>query len=280
MGHPLGAARHWWDKTYNTTFGCDPPSTGCLNCYAARAAGTLQTATEIQFYLGTTNLKRGRYVYNGNLKELPPGHPDLDFPLRWRGARNPRLGAGMPSLLWAADMSELFLPGRSQWILDRTICTLAMSDHIGLLLTKLPRRMAAYFNAQPAIAQQQCREKLWLGFSAETQGWFDLRWPPMRDLAEAGWFVFVSIAPMIAPVTLPADFLALARWVIVSGEQGPLAHVRYLSPAWARAVRDQCAAAGVPFFLKQMSGKRPIPWDLNMQQFPNPSKFSRPKSTI
>jgi hypothetical protein len=27
----------------------------------------------------------------------------------------------------------------------------------------------------------------------------------------------------------------------------------------ARAVRDQCAAAGVPFFMKQMSRKAPIP---------------------
>ena len=29
----------------------------------------------------------------------------------------------------------------------------------------------------------------------------------MRPLAEAGYLVFVSIAPMLGPVTLPADFL-------------------------------------------------------------------------
>jgi protein gp37 len=181
----------------------------------------------------------------------------------------------MPSLLWAGDMSELFLPGRPQAVLDRTISRLAWPDHIiGLILVKPVRRMVAYINAQPASVQQRWREKLWLGFSAENQAWFDLRWSAMRELAQRGWFVFVSIAPMLGPVTLPDDFLGLARWVICSGEQGPREHVRYMPPSWARAVRDQCIDADVPFFMKQMSGKRPIPPDLQkFRQFPQVREF-------
>ena len=38
-------------------------------------------------------------------------------------------------------------------------------------------------------------------------------------------------------------------WVICGGESGPEA--RPMHPDWARALRDQCAAAGVPFFFKQ-----------------------------
>lgn len=38
-------------------------------------------------------------------------------------------------------------------------------------------------------------------------------------------------------------------WVIVGGESGPDA--RPMHPDWARSLRDQCAAAGVPFFFKQ-----------------------------
>jgi protein gp37 len=38
-------------------------------------------------------------------------------------------------------------------------------------------------------------------------------------------------------------------WVIVGGESGVGA--RPMHPDWARALRDQCAAAGVPFFFKQ-----------------------------
>ncbi len=38
-------------------------------------------------------------------------------------------------------------------------------------------------------------------------------------------------------------------WVVAGGESGPGA--RPMHPDWARALRDQCAAAGVPFFFKQ-----------------------------
>jgi len=38
-------------------------------------------------------------------------------------------------------------------------------------------------------------------------------------------------------------------WVIAGGESGPGA--RPMHPDWARSLRDQCAAAGVPFFFKQ-----------------------------
>jgi protein gp37 len=38
-------------------------------------------------------------------------------------------------------------------------------------------------------------------------------------------------------------------WVICGGESGPGA--RPMPPDWARSVRDQCQAAGVPFWFKQ-----------------------------
>lgn len=41
-------------------------------------------------------------------------------------------------------------------------------------------------------------------------------------------------------------------WIIVGGESGP--HARPMHPDWARSIRDQCAAAGVPFFFKQWGG--------------------------
>jgi protein gp37 len=234
-------------------------SPGCRNCWAARAAGTLQTSTDNPLHSGTTILKGGRHIYTGHITELSPGHQ------KWR---EPRKGAD--ELFWVADMSELFLPERSKEVIDRTIGTLAMSNHFVLILTKLPEEMAAYFNAQPAIIQQRWRKKFLLGFSAENPEWFDRRWPPMRALAQAGWFIFVSIAPMLAPVTLPDDLLTLGKrcWVICSGEEGSREHVRYMSSTWARAVRDQCRDAGIPFFLKQMSGEKPIPPDLFIREFP------------
>jgi protein gp37 len=121
-------------------------------------------------------------------------------------------------------MAEIFLPERSKAVIDRTFSVLASSNHIGLVLTKLPERMAAYITGQSMITQRRLRQKLWVGFSAEDQARFDQRWSAMRVLT--GWTIFVSVAPMIGPVRLPDDFLALGRWVIVSGEQGPYRHCR------------------------------------------------------
>lgn len=45
-------------------------------------------------------------------------------------------------------------------------------------------------------------------------------------------------------------------WVVVGGESGPDA--RPMHPGWARQLRDQCAAAGVPFFFKQWGEWGPV----------------------
>lgn len=44
-------------------------------------------------------------------------------------------------------------------------------------------------------------------------------------------------------------------WVIVGGESGPGA--RPMQPEWAEKLRDQCAAAGTPFFFKQWGSHKP-----------------------
>jgi protein gp37 len=188
----------------------------------------------------------------------------------------------MPSLIFVGDMAEIFLPERSKAVIDRTLGTLASSDHIGLVLTKQPERMAAYLTSQPMITQRGWRQKLWVGFSAEDQARFDQRWPAMRVLT--GWTIFVSVAPMIGPVRLPDDFLALGRWVIVSGEQGPHRSCRPMSTGWARALRDQCASAGIAFFMKQLAMRRSILPDLLIRQFPAIAVSSaiglRPRSIV
>lgn len=42
-------------------------------------------------------------------------------------------------------------------------------------------------------------------------------------------------------------------WVIVGGENGP----RPIRSSWVRPIRDQCHAAGVPFFFKQWGDHLP-----------------------
>jgi protein gp37 len=172
-------------------------------------------------------------------------------------------------LIFVGDMCDLFHEDRSTSNIDEVIATVAASRHIGQILTKRADAMAAYFaTPRPQETVRHWQQKIWLGFSAERQAEFDSRWAHVRQLAGSGWTVFTSIAPMLAPVVLPAELLAYGErvWVICSGEQGRGA--RWMNPSWARALRDQCAASGVPFFLLQMGSGKPIPADLFVRQFP------------
>lgn len=122
---------------------------------------------------------------------------------------------------------------------------------------------------------------VWLGVSAERQQEADERIPDL--LATPAAVRFVSAEPLLgeidlADITWPkdrpsfpvTDDISEARtalrvvegvrldWVIAGGESGPDA--RPMHPDWARSLRDQCAAAGVPFFFKQW-GEWEVLWD-------------------
>jgi protein gp37 len=61
---------------------------------------------------------------------------------------------------------------------------------------------------------------------------------------------FISVEPLLGPLDLKLRGMnAGVDWVIVGGESGP--NARPMHPDWARSIRDQCLAAGVPFFFKQ-----------------------------
>ena len=122
---------------------------------------------------------------------------------------------------------------------------------------------------------------VWLGVSIEDQPTADTRIPYLLDTPAA--VRFVSAEPLLGAVDLTAvewkdedaeirsnvltaeawidnscsasayaneaDGMTRLDWVIVGGESGD--HGRAMDPQWARALRDQCAAAGVPFLFKQ-----------------------------
>ncbi|MBE2178897.1 MAG: phage Gp37/Gp68 family protein [Chthoniobacterales bacterium] len=53
-----------------------------------------------------------------------------------------------------------------------------------------------------------------------------------------------------------AEWKSDIHWVICGGESGP--NARPMHPDWARSLRDQCAAAGVPYFFKQWGEWMPL----------------------
>jgi protein gp37 len=111
---------------------------------------------------------------------------------------------------------------------------------------------------------------VWLGVSVEDQQRAGLRVPALLSTpAAVRW---LSCEPLLGPVDLsrwvacdrpwscgdlvragfcdcPAGGSVGVDWVVAGGESGPGA--RPMHPDWVRSLRDQCAAAGVPFFFKQ-----------------------------
>ena len=122
---------------------------------------------------------------------------------------------------------------------------------------------------------------VWLGATVVNQAEADRDIPKLLDVPAR--VRFLSMEPLLGPVDLThievfggdaeiyplkgttdcvdeegaptADVPAL-DWVIVGGESGP--NARPMHPDWARSIRDQCAAAGVPFFFKQWGEWRPM----------------------
>jgi protein gp37 len=219
----------------------------------------------------TEEAKRGRRKWTGVLTRLREGDKMWDRPLTHPGVENPALGPGKPNLISVVFQGDLFVEGRPKKDIDRVFATIAASKHIGLLLTKYTPQMASYLAALDPRTVRVWKSKLWLGFSAENQECFDRRWPDIRPFAEAGWFVYVVIAPMLTAVTLPPDALQLLRWVVCYGEceQVTPEECRPMETDWARAVRDQCRAAGIPFFIRAMHLGEYVPPDLHIREFPS-----------
>jgi protein gp37 len=275
MPEPQNVEAAYWDYSLNTTIGCKPSKQGCKFCYAPRLVIPYAEgwqAGEEGLYHDVVDVINGQPVFNGKLATLPAGDRVWTQPLRWKGAEHPKLGEGQPSLIFLTTMGDLLYEHRPQWAIDRTCALVAQSDHIGLVVTRHSVRAAQYFGTLDPRTARIWRRKLWLVFSAAEQTEFDEHWTKMRSLAASGWLLGVSCSPLIGEIVLPNDFLALGRWVIVNGECGgpyvPDERLRPMKVRWAFALLDQCAAAGIPFFMRGMGKNRPIPKKLQVREFP------------
>lgn len=241
----------WTDRTWNPLTGCTKVSPGCDHCYA-------KTMHE-------------RFHGPGSFDTVTL-HPDrLSQPLRWR----------KPSRVFVNSMSDLFHADVPDEYIARVFAVMAQApQHTFQVLTKRHARMRSLLNdplwwnfvtaytaaktGQP-VKYQQPLPNVWLGVSVENQQWADIRIPALLDTPAA--VRFLSCEPLLGPVDLRHAFRRwvpgedapwcddkirvadMLHWVIVGGESGPGA--RPMNPDWARSLRDQCVAAGVPFLFKQ-----------------------------
>lgn len=264
VGRMNPSTGRYWDVSWNPIVGCSPVSAGCEHCWAA-AMGRRQTYSDL-----VTN-----GAWNGQVRFL---EKVLEAPLHWRKPRVVAVG-------WMGDMFHPNIP--DEWIARVFVTMRHANHHRYLVLTKRPDRMADLLvqNTFWELCERfsrlfpSCRfaeyfpvghlhylelkwtcNNLWLGTSAENQATLDKRLPELFRCGP-GWKYWLSLEPLLGLVDVapylwsacPFDDDTKPRWdglsgVILGGETGPGA--RPMHPDRARKVRDDCAAAGVPFFFK------------------------------
>ena len=207
----------WTESTWNPVTGCTKISIGCRNCYAERFALRLQAA-------GTRSYANGFQVTL---------HPHLlKMPLRWR----------QPRTIFVNSMSDLFHRGVDSDFISKVFSVMVEASHHRFqVLTKRSHRLLQLSGELP------WPKNVWMGVTVENAA-CSFRIDHLRQTPAA--IKFISFEPLLGPG--PNIDLEGIDWVIVGGESGPGA--RPMQAEWAADIRDQCLAAGVPFFFKQWGG--------------------------
>jgi protein gp37 len=218
------SAIEWTDATWNPVRGCTKISPGCARCYAETFAERFR------------GVAGHPYEHGFDLRLVPE---KLFEPLRW----------AMPRMIFVNSMSDLFHEDVPEsFIVDvARVMTLA-HWHTFQVLSKRSQRMLELLEGPLRFAAEV--SNIWWGVSVENRRY---GLPRIEHLQAAPAAVrFLSIEPLLEDLGLMN--LNGISWVIVGGESGPGA--RPLKEEWALGIRDQCQAAGVPFFFKQWGGVR------------------------
>ncbi len=223
---------------------CTPCSPGCTNCWHIRYADRLSGNA------GIASNKRAAYAGGPPVLDMK----ELGAPLRKR----------KPAMIGVQFMGDLFHEDVSdEWIEEVFAIMEVCQRHTFMLLTKRPER-AVKFVTHPT-GKHLVRDNVWMGTTVENQPAADKRILELLKLRKYFPVLFVSAEPMLGPMNirryLPFYDLPSCMsgdgpvyrkgldWVICGGETGPGA--RMMSELWAVKLRDQCVAAGAPFFFKK-----------------------------
>lgn len=282
----------WTDATWGPVTGCTKVSEGCDHCYAEtiahRFAGTKAYPNGFDVTLRPERLdqplhwRRPRRIFVNSMsdlfhKDVPDEYIARVFAVMALAPQHTfQVLTKRPGRMRSLLGSEAFRPRvetealrlkTQQWAAGEYPCG-----------RKAEGRTRWTFPGWPL-------PNIWLGTSVENQKWADVRVPQL--LATPAAIRFLSCEPLLGLVDLtgsgiqqtywltgrpgwgpeesvgdvvmqPLTIAPSLDWVIVGGESGPGA--RPMHPDWARSLRDQCLAVGVPFLFKQWGEWAPFFW--------------------
>ena len=261
----------WCDHTFNPWEGCQKVSPGCDNCYAEARNTRFGGGTAINWGPGAP--RRRTSAANWAL------------PKRWNAQADAFMAQhGRRQRVFCASLADVFdnsVP--VQWRRDLFDMIAATPNLDWLLLTKRIGNARSLYSEAYLETARAWPNNVWIGATIVNQAEADRDIPKLLTVPTR--VRFLSMEPLLGPVDLtklmnpgplhqrgafinalsggtygevPAtgERLRITHspikhidWVIVGGESGP--NSRPMHPDWARSLRDQCEAAGVPFLFKQ-----------------------------
>lgn len=279
----------WCDSTFNPWIGCTKVSPGCDHCYAERhmaqrlgrvqwGAGKPRHRTSAAYWRQPVRWNAradvfrecGACGWRGDLavRDDPVAFacPSCDV-TDWRPARRRVFCASLADVFdnevpaeWRRDLLNLIADTPNlDW--------LVLTKRIGNAQRMLNEYIAS--DGHPGETWDGAWPNLWLGVTVVNQREAERDIPVLLKTPAA--VRFLSCEPLLGPVGVerwlrprqvgnPDGYggdhapgwttdSRTIHWVIAGGESGPGA--RPTNPDWVESLRDQCAAARVPFFFKQ-----------------------------
>lgn len=224
----------WW---------CRKLSPGCANCYAAKLNDS-------------TYFKGNHLPYSGKPPELKLREEIIDG---WKRQRNPKRH-------FVASMTDVF----GDWVPQEWVnaflsgMTLAPRQTFQVLTKRADVMRDRVSEWLRSTGRAEVPPNIWLGVSVEDQKRAVERIPILLSIPAK--VRFLSVEPLLSGVDLdpPAiRWLTCPKridWVIIGGESGLGA--RPCNVEWIRSIVQQCKAAGVACFTKQL-GSVPVQGENN-----------------
>lgn len=215
----------YWTAQWNPVIGCKPCSPACEHCYAAAWAKRF-----------------GQSFEPHATKQKPPSK---------------KYG----TIAFCGNMTDLF----GEWVSSPASiikqCIDWRSDAIYLWLTKRIGNMCDALKEVENLTTFQH----YFGFTAENQEWYDRRFKAWREMTPLGFNGWLSAEPLLGPIDLGLRYIAPEdmpfEWVVVGCESGP--NRRPCNIEWVESIVEQCMAAKIPVFVKQLSINGACETDIN-----------------